>query len=69
MGETGRVADIHLKLLAEAASDALERSAAARAFIARVADLKRGRVDQRWLGDPGLPDPADTPTDRVGGAS
>jgi hypothetical protein len=43
-----RVVDVHLRLLAEAATDALERQAASRELIERAAELVQANKGLSW---------------------
>ena len=48
MDRTDRVVETHLRLLAEAASDALERQAATCETMTRMAQLKRLNMRLPW---------------------
>jgi len=49
MDQSDRAAEMQLRLLAEAASDALERQAATRRYIEKVAEVRRTKRHLPWL--------------------
>jgi hypothetical protein len=51
MQRSDKANEIHLRLLAEAASDALDRNVASRDFMAKAADLRREAVHVPRLRD------------------